>query len=213
MYEFGDAELPWLPKLCDVESFKVNSDDPTYWQRFGWEALEVPGDCTFVRERMETLKIRFDQQYFNRKLNSETMEVWQVRLQRRFDEVVRRYNRMYELYQRYDQDMKDDIISGEKTVTESTAQAGGSDTSEGTGRSIDTPDEAVNDTQGYAGSRSDSKATNTYGRTDTLNSTVTHTMTGKGVVDSINDSVMSWRDIDTDFVNEFQNNFLNVFWY
>lgn len=213
MYEFGDAELPWLPKLCDVESFKVNSDDPAYWQRFGWEALEVPGECTFVRERMETLKTRFDQQYFNRKLNSETMEVWQVRLQRRFDEVVRRYDRMYELYQRYDQDMKDDIISGEKTVTESTAQAGGSDTSEGTGRNIDTPDELVNSTEGYAGSRSDSKATNTYGRTDTLSSTVTHTMTGKGVVDSINDSVMSWKDIDTEFVNEFQNNFLNVFWY
>ena len=213
MYEFGDAELPWLPKLCDVENFKVNSDDPTYWQRFGWEALEVPGECTFVRERMDTLKTRFDQQYFDRKLNSETMEIWQVRLQRRFDEVVQRYNRMYELYQRYDQDMKEDILSGDKTVTESTAQAGGSDTSEGTGRNIDTPDEAVNDTQGYAGSRSDSKATNTYGRTDTLTSTVTRTMTGKGVVDSINDSVMSWRDIDTDFVNEFQNNFLNVFWY
>lgn len=213
MYEFGDAELPWLPKLCDVESFKVSSDDPTYWKRFGWEALEVPGECTFVRERMEILKIRFDQLYFDRKLNSETMEVWQVRLQRRFDEVVRRYNRMYELYQRYDQDMKEDIISGEKTVTESTAQAGGSDTSEGTGRNIDTPDELVNSTEGYAGSRSDSKATNTYGRTDTLTSTVTHTMTGKGVVDSINDSVMSWKDIDTEFVNEFQNNFLNVFWY
>lgn len=213
MYEFGDAELPWLPKLCDVENFKVNSDDPTYWQRFGWEALEVPEDCAFVRNRMDTLKTRFDQQYFDRKLNSETMEVWQVRLQRRFDEVVRRYDRMYELYQRYDQDMKEDIISGDKTVTESTAQAGGSDTSEGTGRNIDTPDEQVNSTEGYAGSRSDSKATNTYGRTDTLNSTVTRTMTGKGVVDSVNDSVMSWRDIDTDFVNEFQNNFLNVFWY
>ena len=213
MYEFGDAELPWLPKLCDVESFKVNSDDPAYWQRFGWEALEVPGECTFVRERMETLKTRFDQQYFNRKLNSETMEVWQVRLQKRFDEVVRRYDRMYELYQRYDQDMKEDIISGDKTVTESTAQAGGSDTSEGIGRNIDTPDELVNSTEGYAGSRTDSKATNTYGRTDTLTSTVTRTMTGKGVVDSVNDSVMSWRDIDTDFVNEFQNNFLNVFWY
>lgn len=213
MYEFGDAELPWLPKLCDVESFKVNSDDPTYWQRFGWEALEVPGECTFVRERMETLKTRFDERYANRMLNSETMERWQVRLQNRFDEVVQRYNRQYELYVRYDQDMKDDIISGEKTITESTAQAGGSDTSEGTGRSIDTPDEQVNSTEGYAGSRSDSKATNTYGRTDTLNSTVTHTMTGKGVVDGINDSVMSWKDIDTEFVKEFENNFLNVMWY
>lgn len=213
MYEFGDAELPWLPKLCDVESFKVTSDDPAYWKRFGWEALEVPGECTFVRERMETLKTRFDERYANRMLNSETMERWQIRLQNRFDEVVQRYNRQYELYVRYDQDMKDDIISGEKTVTESKAQAGGSDTSEGTGRNIDTPDELVNSTEGYAGSRSDSKATNTYGRTDTLTSTVTHTMTGKGVVDGINDSIMSWKDIDTEFVKEFENNFLNVFWY
>ena len=162
---------------------------------------------------MPNLKIRFDERYANRRLNSETMERWQVRLQNRFDEVVRRYDRQYELYQRYDQDMKDDIISGEKTVTESTAQAGGSDTSEGSGRNIDTPDELVNSTEGYAGSRTDSKATNTYGRTDTLNSTVTRTTTGKGVVDGINDSVMSWRDIDTEFVKEFENLFLNILWY
>ena len=213
MYDFGDAELPWIPKLIDVENFKVNSDDPTYWQRFGWETLEVPGECTFVRERMGTLKTRFDERYANRMLNSETMERWQVRLQNRFDEVVQRYNRMYELYQRYDQDMKEDILSGDKTVTTSKSQAGGSDTSIGTGRNIDTPDENVNNITGYAGSRTDSKATNTYGRTDSFDSTVTRTMTGKGVVDSVNDSVMSWKDVDTEFVKEFENLFLNVLWY
>lgn len=213
MYDFGDAELPWIPKLIDVENFKVNSDDPEYWQRFGWETLEVPGDCTLVRERMGNLKVRFDERYANRMLNSETMERWQVRLQNRFDEVVKRYDRMYELYQRYDQDMKEDILSGDKTVTTSKSQAGGSDTSIGTGRNIDTPDENVNNITGYAGSRTDSKATNTYGRTDSFDSTVTRTMTGKGVVDSINDSVMSWKDIDTEFVKEFENLFLNVLWY
>ena len=213
MYEFGDAEIPWIPQLIDVENFKVNSEDPAYWQRFGWEALEVPLDCSNVTERMAILKIRFDERYANRMLNSETMERWQVRLQNRFDEVVRRYDRQYELYQRYDQDMKDDIISGEKTITETIAQAGGSDTSEGTGRNIDTPDENVNDNTGYAGSRTDSKATNTYGRTDSLNSTVTRTTTGKGVVDGINDSIISWKDIDTEFVKEFENLFLNILWY
>ena len=213
MYDFGDAELPWIPKLIDVENFKVNSDDPEYWQRFGWETLEVPGDCTLVRERMGNLKVRFDERYANRMLNSETMERWQVRLQNRFDEVVKRYDRMYELYQRYDQDMKEDILSGDKTVTTSKSQAGGSDTSIGTGSNIDTPDENVNNITGYAGSRTDSKATNTYGRTDSFDSTVTRTMTGKGVVDSINDSVMSWKDIDTEFVKEFENLFLNVLWY
>lgn len=213
MYDFGDAELPWIPKLIDVENFKVNSDDPAYWKRFGWEALEVPEDCTFVSGRMEVLKTRFDERYANRMLNSETMERWQVRLQNRFDEVVQRYNRMYELYQRYDQDMKEDILSGDKTVTTSKSQAGGSDTSTGTGRNIDTPDENVNNITGYAGSRTDTKATNTYGRTDSFDSTVTRTMTGKGVVDSVNDSVMSWKDIDTEFVKEFENLFLNVLWY
>lgn len=213
MYDFGDAELPWIPKLIDVENFKVNSDDPEYWQRFGWETLEVPQDCSYVIQRMDKLKTRFDERYANRMLNSETMERWQVRLQNRFDEVVQRYNRMYELYQRYDQDMKEDILSGDKTVTTSKSQAGGSDTSTGTGRNIDTPDENVNNITGYAGSRTDSKATNTYGRTDSFDSTVTRTMTGKGVVDSINDSVMSWKDIDTEFVKEFENLFLNVLWY
>ena len=213
MYDFGDAELPWIPKLIDVENFKVNSDDPAYWQRFGWEALEVPEDCTFVMERMDVLKVRFDERYANRMVNSETMERWQVRLQNRFDEVAQRYNRMYELYQRYDQDMKEDILSGDKTVTTSKSQAGGSDTSTGTGRNIDTPDENVNNITGYAGSRTDSKATNTYGRTDSFDSTVTRTVTGKGVMDSVNDSVMSWKDIDTEFVKEFENLFLNVLWY
>ena len=213
MYEFGDAELPWIPKLIDVENFKISSDDPAYWQKFGWETLEVPEECTFVRERMVTLKTRFDERYANRMLNSETMERWQVRLQNRFDEVVQRYNRMYELYIRYDQDMKDDIISGEKTVTETTAEAGGSDSTSGFVRNIDTPDENVNSDSGYAGTRSNSSNTNLYGRKDTLNSTVTHTMTGKGVVDSINDSVMSWKDVDTEFVKEFENLFMNVFWY
>ena len=213
MYDFGDAELPWIPKLIDVENFKVNSEDPAYWQRFGWEALEVPQDCYYVIQRMDKLKTRFDERYANRMLNSETMERWQVRLQNRFDEVVQRYNRQYELYERYDQDMKEDILSGDKTVTTSKSQAGGSDTSIGTGRNIDTPDENVNNITGYAGSRTDSKATNTYGRTDSFDSTVTRTVTGKGVVDSVNDSVMSWKDIDTEFVKEFENLFLNVLWY
>ena len=207
-FTFSDAELPWLPKLCDVEYFKVNSEDPVYWQKFGWEALDVPGECAFVIDRMDQLKIRFDERYANRMLNSETMERWQIRLQNRFDEVVKRYNRLYELYQRYDQDMKDDIIEGEKTVTHAASSAGGTDSS--TGRNIDTPDENVNDISGYAGSRSTSETN--YGRTDTTDATVERILTGLRVVDSVNTSCQNWLDIDTEFVKEFENCFLNVFW-
>lgn len=207
-FVFSDAELPWLPTLGDVEYFKVNSDDPEYWQKFGWESLEVPGDATFVREHMDQLKIRFDERYANRMLNAETMERWQIRLQNRFDEVVRRYNRLYELYVRYDEEMRNDIIEGEKTVTRGTVSSGGKDSS--TGRNIDTPDENVNDISGYAGSRSTSETN--YGRTDTTDVTVDRTLTGMRIVDSINNSTANWLDIDTEFVKDFENLFLNILW-
>ena len=207
-FVFSDAELPWLPTLGDVEYFKVNSDDPDYWKRFGWEALDVPGEATFVKERMDQLKIRFDERYANRMLNAETMERWQIRLQNRFDEIVRRYNRLYELYVRYDEDMRNDIIEGEKTVTRGTVSSGGKDSS--TGRNIDTPDENVNDISGYAGSRSTSETN--YGRTDTTDVTVDRTLTGMRIVDSINNSTANWLDIDTEFVKDFENLFLNILW-
>lgn len=207
-FTFSDAELPWLPMLCDVEHFKVKSDDPTYWQKFGWEALEVPEEYTYVSRRMDQLKIRFDERYANRMLNSETMERWQIRLQNRFDEVVKRYDRLYVLYSRYDQDMMDDIIEGEKTVTHAEVSAGGADSS--TGRNIDTPDENVNDIAGYAGSRSTTETN--YGRTESTDATVERTLTGLRVVDSVNTSCQNWLDIDTEFVKEFENCFLNVFW-
>ena len=207
-FVFSDAELPWLPTLGDVEYFKVNSDDPDYWKRFGWEALDVPGEATFVKERMDQLKIRFDERYANRMLNAETMERWQIRLQNRFDEIVRRYNRLYELYVRYDEEMRNDIIEGEKTITRGTVSSGGKDSS--TGRNIDTPDENVNDISGYAGSRSTSETN--YGRTDTTDVTVDRTLTGMRIVDSINNSTANWLDIDTEFVKDFENLFLNILW-
>lgn len=211
-FVFSDAEQPWLPTLGDVEYFKVNSDDPEYWEKFGWGALEVPEGATYVNIRMDQLKIRFNERYFNRMLNAETMERWQIRLQNRFDEIVVRYNRLYELYARYDEDMRNDIIEGEKTVTRSVAAASGSDTSTGTGRNIDTPDENVNDITGYAGSRTTSEGTTTYGRTDTVDVIQERTLTGMRIVDSINNSTANWLDIDTEFVKEFENCFLNIFW-
>ena len=207
-FTFSDAELPWLPTLGDVEYFKVNSEDPDYWKKFGWEALEVPGDAPLVGERMDQLKIRFNERYFNRMLNAETMERWQSRLQNRFDEIVMRYNRLYELYARYDEEMKNDIIEGEKTVTRGTVSSGGADST--TGRNIDTPDEQINDVSGYAGSRSTSEIN--YGRTDTTDVTVDRTLTGMRIVDSINSSTANWLDIDTEFVKDFENLFLNVLW-
>ena len=68
----------------------------------------------------------------------------------------------------------------------------------------------MNDISGYAGSRSTSETN--YGRTDTTDVTVDRTLTGMRIVDSINNSTANWLDIDTEFVKDFENLFLNILW-
>lgn len=203
----------WLPQLVEIETWKTDSDDPDYWKQFGWENLEVPDDCPTVAGRMAQLKMRFDERYAYRMLNSETMERWQVRLQNRFDENVRRYERAYTMYSRYETDMMDDVLEGERIVTESSVKQGGSDSTDTTTRNIDTPDEAVNQDENYASNLSHVNGKVTYGRSDTGRTETVRTVTGKSLVDSVNDSMDRWRDVDTGFVKEFENLFLNIFWY
>ena len=162
---------------------------------------------------MAELKIRFDERYANRMLNSETLERWQVRLQNRFDEKVHVYERAYKLYQQYEQDMLDDVVQGEKITVTGTTQQGGSDTSTVEARNIDTPDEVINADDNYASSLSKNQGTTQYGRKDTVDSTTTRIVTGQALVEGINNAIYSWRDLDTEFVKEFENNFLNVYWY
>ena len=186
---FGDADEPWIPTLWDIEAKKP---DP-YWSNFGWEVLEVPSDCVMVRDRMKDLKVRFDERYADRMLNQETMEVWQLRLQNRFDEVVRRYERAYRIYTDKEQQMMDDVEEGVHTTMKATSVS----------KAIDTPDSRINENSDYADSLN-------KGTADTDTKTV---YTGTGLIKSINDSIDDWRDLDTKFVSEFENNFLNVYWY
>lgn len=224
-FTFSDAELPWLPELGDVEYFKVNSDDPEYWKKFGWEQLEVPSDCPKVNESMTRLKVRFDNRYFSRMLNSETMERWQVRLQNRFDEVVHTYERAYILYETYHDQFIEDVLEGsvrEVTDTGSSSSTGsGTDdrNMNGTVRNVDTPDEKVNDVSGYAGSRSSSdsidKHTISNQASDDYTKKLTErsTITGSSLLVNVNNSIKGYQDVDTEFIKEFENLFLNILWY
>lgn len=213
---FSDADAPWIPELIDIEAKKV-TDQSDYYRRFGWENLVVPDDCPIVQSRMEYLKIRFDERYANRMLNSETLERWQVRLQNRFDEVVDRYERAYRLYQANAQRMEEDIIAGEKVVSKASAEAGGADSSTSSNRTkvSETPDLQTNLSEGYAGVIDNGSSTGTtqYGRKDSSESELTRVLTGNAVMDGVNDAIDRWRDIDTQFIGEFENNFLNVWWY
>lgn len=186
-----EAFEPWLPELITIEKKKLDGE-PGY-SGIGFENLVVPTDCTRVSARMSTLKVLFDQRYAYRMLNAETLERWQVRLQNTFDRIVHTYERAYELYAKYQTDMLNDMLGGEIITRDLTS--GGSQ--------VNTPDYATNATDDYADSRSRGK----------IDETITTVRTGDDLVDSINRGFQNWVDIDQALIQEFENNFLNIFWY
>lgn len=221
---FGPADSPWLPTLVEVLQLKSRDpDDPDL--QVGWDALYVSDSYPLVQARMTLLKERFDERYAFRMLSAETTVRWQVRLQNRFDSVVERYERAYRIVGE-----RDDLDSiGELTVTKTTGtdRNGGQDTrssknsssSSSQDRLTDTPDTTINDSDSYASSTSrgsssssgSSEGTTSYGRTlstDRTTSTERLYDVSKGVMSSIK----GWTDVDTLFVSEFENLFLNIFW-
>ena len=233
---FGDADLPWVPTLIDVEKAKTGPDGE-YWRRFGWEQLEVPEDCPITLARMPFLKVRFDERYSNRMLNQETMERWQIRLQNRFDEVVHRYERAYRLYNQHSAKIDEGALPGtlreiegsfENTSASSTeSDSSGSDTTTATGRNRagQSPDQSINELSAYATAVSDStsestttttggtKGSSTDNASGNTHTTDRSTVTGAVLMENLNDAIEGYRDIDTEFVKAFENNFMNIFWY
>ena len=189
----NDAVYPWLPTLQDIEKRKDDVEVGLYYQKFGWEQLVVPDDCPIIAGRMNDLKTLFDQKFAFRMINSETLEQWQIRLQARFDRYVHIYERAYVLYSRYDQDMIDDMRGGEIITRTAT----------GTGSTVNTPDYATNEDNRYADSRTRSAATES----------IESIRTGEGLVDDINSGFRKFVDIDQDFISQFEDSFLNLFWY
>ncbi len=229
---FPSADDAWVPTLLEVEVNKANEPDgsPIDWRRFGWSALYIDTALyPHVAERFDILQERFNQRYAFRMLNQETMERWQIRLQNRFDECVARYDRAYELYEQYEDNLKNDILKGRKTVSEQTvdvdgsgdSQLSGTDTSVAKSKYSDTPNSLIDENDDYAGSLTKNTSSQTYGRKDArtnkqntkANGIVTETETGGVLIDALNDAISSWMDIDTRFVAEFENNFMNVYWY
>lgn len=215
----SDAFESWIPTLQDLEVRKQDPD-PTiaaYYQRFGWDNIEVPADCPRVAARMSDLKVIFEERYAFRMINSETPERWQIRLQNRFDRFVRVYEHAYELYETYQADLIDDVRAGEvRTWSRSYSETGSaSSSSSGTGAEVDTPDAAVNAGDNYADRRtkrteSGSSSDSTSG-TDSI--TETKIKTGESLVTSINEGFRKYVDIDQDFIGQFEDSFLNLFWY
>jgi hypothetical protein len=149
-------------------------------------------------------------------LNSETLQRWQVRLQNRLDEISDEYERAYGLYETYVKEM-DELQEGHILDRTLNIKDGGSDTDTGsrTGRRANTPDSAINLSDSYGDSvvKADDTVTRTYGRTSDHTTKDRYVQTGLKLQMNINKSFRSWVDLDTAFIAEFENNFLNVFWY
>ena len=200
-----------------------------YYDRFGLDRVDIPADCTRLSAVMSRAVTMFNERYAYRMLNSETLEQWQMRLQHTADLNAYRYERALELYATNSEEMSN-VLEKKVTVRDMTSQNSGSDsttygrkdTFAGTVKNVDTPDSAVNDSDDYADALTKSNNSNTASGTDTLthglkneiDDTVTETKEPEGgIVRATNDSIDAYRDIVADFVREFENNFLNVFWY
>lgn len=211
---FQDADEAWLPTYADLIVRQGEEQGPvTDYNRYGWNALVVPSDCPKVTSRMESLNTRFEQRYCDRMISYETWDLWQVKLQERFDSLVYVYERAYRLYANNADAIENDILPGRTVSFSDTARAGGSDSRNGTTKESDTPSSQINTSDNFAGSITKDSVTNTYGRTDTRVSTTTETVTGGQVMENVNDSIAKWRDLDTAFVDEFQDLFLKIWWY
>lgn len=192
----------WIPTLNDVEYWKAHgtAEEQAYYGDFGWEKLVVPASATHVAADMAALKTLFVGRYGFRRLNAETMERWQIRLQNTFDQWVQDMERALTLYDTHSATMLSDIIRGTETSNS------GTDTSADSRKTIDTPDTAINASDSYADTLSKGSSTITHGHKIE--------MKVKGeTLERVNNFVDRYKDIDQEFIKKFENNFLNVFDY
>ena len=214
-FEFPEADYPWLPTLLDVE-IRKERNQPGY-EGIGFEGLVLDAEKhPRLTSAWDRLKTRFNARYAYRMLNSETLQRWQVRLQNRLDEISDEYERAYGLYETYVTEMND-LQEGHTLDRTLNIEDGGSDTDTGsrTGRRADTPDSAINVLDSYGDSvvKTDDSVTREYGKTSEHVTKDRYVQTGMKLQMNIIKSFKSWVDLDTAFIAEFENNFLNVFWY
>lgn len=199
---------PWIPTYADI----IHK-----YEGYGFPGLSIDAaKFPQIVSRRAEIELRFYQRYATRRLNKETLTTWQVRLQNRFDEVAPEFERAFRLYAEYAEQMDSDMLSGYKHVSDTESKNSGDDTteSESEGKNIDTPDSRINENPDYADSLTKDKTKNkvTYGSKNEGKATITHTVTGAVIIENLNKAIADYKDIDTEFVKAFENNFLNLFW-
>lgn len=195
-----DKDFMWMPTYATLIAKQSEPKRTLDWNAFGWDALQIPDTAVHVKARMDILSERFYERYCDRSIAYETWHLWQIKMQDKMDSIVDKYERAYTLYDKYSEQMMDDVLPGRKTTVTSTTAV------DGTSRFSDTPDSLINDSSNYAGSITKNDGTTTD------NGTTSEIITGT-ILDSLNRTISEWMDIDTAFIDEFKTLFSNVWWY
>lgn len=207
--EMGVFVDSYLPTLAEILGWATEGTDEEkeYYSQFGFGQLEVFSECPIVKSRMDRLELLFNEKYDFRQINRETMEQWQISLQTRFDGLVCSMEHMYTLQNIYQNEIDQNL---RKRDTETTTH-GGEDAaaSSGTQTYTDTPDSVINAGSDYADSVQKTSGTTktTHGHTITTERSDLSDLQSK-----MDHSMDAYRDIDRFFIDQFENNFLNVFY-
>lgn len=205
------------PTLMEINWLKVHGseEEQEYFSQFGFEMLEVDASrFPKILSHIPELLIRFNQRYAERHINKETMELWQNSLQNRMDEILPKYEAIYDTYNAEAFAL---IAPGSKVTVSTEAQQSGKDkvTNDTATKEIDTPDSAINHSDDYADRYTKQAGTDEkeYGRKDTVDSSRHLQLSGEEAVRSMNAALRELTEIDTMLISEFENNFINLFDY
>lgn len=211
---FPEADAPWLPTLMDIEVRKERGL-PGY-DRIGFAQLVLPSDVPLITARWEELTVRFNERYAYRMIAQETLERWQHRLQNRLDEIVRPYERAYTLIRDNETAMKE-LHNGHVYTETNESERERNVHVSGNNESLhaETPYTSVNRSGRYGDSTDKGSHSETTGEdaTDSHSRESTRRDTGLYLQENVFRAIDDWRDLDTAFVSEFENLFLNVWWY
>lgn len=204
----------WSPKLIEVEQWKTETGGE-YWRQFGWNQIEVPSDCTLVDARMNILGTHFLDRFAFRRLGRETMEEWQIALQYKFDMFVRKYERAYDLYTTKATEIAQPIrreTTSRSYEDHSEGEVTGS--SQTVGKIADTPDTTINLSNAWGDRVDKSNGSSTTNQTDSGGGkeSITHEYGGDAIA-RVNSNIEEWKNIDKEFLDCFEDLFLNVFDY
>lgn len=199
---------PWM---IDYATLVVKYPDYAF-SKLSFDATDYP----ILAKRWEKISRRFFNKYCNRMIGLETLDLWWVKLQDRFDSISDEFERAYELYAENGEAITEDVLEGYKDIYSTHTGNSGADkrTLKSKTKSIDTPDSRINDNDEYADTlnKSEGEDTTSYGKQSDTTMNNQRIITGSKLLENVNKNIYSWKDWDTEFVNQFENLFLGILW-